>query len=129
MLATLPRNIFQHFIQLTNSISESFSVTFCFFFKFLRLRLPLNLSIISSCGIAPSSDIHEPTTHDAWVDSCVRACRNRDTVKPPLEKARSTSVDVAAHRKYIRDCRKIFKDTTNLELTKNPMPCAPMDVQ
>jgi hypothetical protein len=55
--------------------------------------------------------------------------RQTQTVKPPLEKACSTSVDVATHIKYIRDVKIVEKQCTNLELIRNPVPFRPRDAQ
>lgn len=51
--------------------------------------------IILSRGIAPSNLAQEPTTDAARTDSSDNEWRNRETVKPPLENARSTSVELA----------------------------------
>ena len=64
---------------------------------FGRLLLSQNIVIISSCGIASASEHHEPKTLAARTDSSESECRIFDTVRPPREKARSASVDVAAN--------------------------------
>jgi hypothetical protein len=61
-----------------------------------RLLLSRRDAIISSCGMAPGSEHHEPKTVAARTDSSQSECRIFDTVRPPREKARSASVDVAA---------------------------------
>jgi hypothetical protein len=53
-------------------------------------------AIISSRGIAPGSEHQEPKTAAVRTDSSESECRIFETVRPPREKARSASVDVAA---------------------------------
>jgi hypothetical protein len=61
-------------------------------------RLPLSRRDVtnSSRGMAPASEHHEPKTVAARTDSSESECRILDTVRPPREKARSASVEVAA---------------------------------
>jgi hypothetical protein len=61
-------------------------------------RLPFSRrdATISSRGMAPGSEHHELKTVAARTDSSERECRIFDTVRPPREKARSASVEVAA---------------------------------
>jgi len=60
-----------------------------------RLFLSRNFAIISSCGMAPSSEHHDPKTVAVRTDSSESECRIFDTVRPPHENVRSASVDVA----------------------------------
>jgi hypothetical protein len=60
-----------------------------------RLVLSRKFAIISSRGMAPSSEHHDPKTVAARTDSSESECRIFDTVRPPRENARSASVDVA----------------------------------
>ena len=53
------------------------------------------LDMMSALGISPGTFIHALRIVAARVDSSERLCRSLDTVKPPLEKPRSTSTDVA----------------------------------
>ena len=53
--------------------------------------------MISSQGMAPGKSHHAPSTDAAQVLSSERECRILETVNPPREKARLTSVDVAAY--------------------------------
>jgi hypothetical protein len=59
------------------------------------LLFSLLFSIISLCGIAPGSSNHDKRTDCARVDSSDRECLNFETVNPPFENARSTSVELA----------------------------------
>jgi hypothetical protein len=65
------------------------------FLPFGHLALLSNTVMISSFGIAPGREHHDPKTEAARTDSSEREWRILETVKPPWEKARSTSVDVA----------------------------------
>jgi len=64
---------------------------------FGRLLLSRKTVTISSCGIASASEHHKLKTVAARTDSSESECRIFDTVRPPHEKARSASVDVAAN--------------------------------
>ena len=61
----------------------------------LREALSLNIRTISAVGIAPSNDIHDPRTVAALIDVSDKEWRSLETVRPPRENERSTSVDVA----------------------------------
>jgi hypothetical protein len=54
--------------------------------------------MISLCKTAPGNSHHDPRTEAARVDSSESEWRILDTVRPPREKARSTSVELAKHR-------------------------------
>ena len=60
-----------------------------------RLALSRNTVISLSRGMASGMEHHEPKTVAARTDSSKRECCIFETVSPPHEKARSTSVDVA----------------------------------
>jgi hypothetical protein len=77
-----------------------------------RLLLSLKIVIISSLGIAPGKSHHEPNTQAARVDSSDSECLILDTVSPPFENARSTSVDVATSQKHQQ--ADIFANNTNI---------------
>jgi hypothetical protein len=66
---------------------------------FGRLPLSRKTAIISSHGTAPCKLHHAPRTEAAHVLSSEREWRIFDTVSPPREKARSTSVEVAKHKR------------------------------
>jgi hypothetical protein len=53
------------------------------------------VEIISSRGIVEGKSHHELSTVAALVDSSDNECLIFETVRPPQENARSTSVDVA----------------------------------
>ena len=72
---------------MTISISE--------LLPFGRLLFSLKTVIISSRGMAPGRSHHAPSTEAARVLSSESECRIFETVRPPRENARSTSVDVA----------------------------------
>jgi hypothetical protein len=77
-----------------------------------RLLLSLKIDIISSLGIAPGKSHQEPSTQAARVDSSDSECLIFDTVSPPFENARSTSVDVATSQK--RQQADAFAHNTNI---------------
>jgi len=74
-------------------LSDSESAVFCFFLS--RLDLFLKESMIFALGIAPSKLDQDPNTVAAWAELSDSECRSLEIVKPPREKARSTSVEVA----------------------------------
>jgi hypothetical protein len=76
----------------TSDPSEDNANTLLFFG---RLPLSLKMATISSRGTAPGKSHHAPNTDAARVLSSDREWRILDTVRPPREKERSTSVDVA----------------------------------
>jgi hypothetical protein len=76
----------------TSDPSEDTADTLLFFG---RLPLSLKMAIISSRGTAPGRSHHFPNTDAACVLSSDREWHILDTVRPPHEKACSTSVDVA----------------------------------
>ena len=80
---------------MSTSSELAAAVTLLFFG---RLPLSLNTVIISSRGTAPGKSHHEPSTDAAHVLSSDSECRILDTVRPPQEKALSTSVDVARRK-------------------------------
>jgi hypothetical protein len=66
--------------------------------SFGRLPLSQKTAMISSRGIAPGRSHQDPRTDAARVLSSESLCRIFETVSPPREKARSTSVDVAINK-------------------------------
>lgn len=64
-------------------------------FPFGRLLFSLKRVMISPHGMAPGKVAQDPMTVAALTDWSDNECLIFETVNPPCEKARSTSVDVA----------------------------------
>lgn len=81
---------------------DSGSVAFVIFiFFFGRLDLFLNKSIIVAFGITPSNLDQDPKIVAARAELSDNECRSLEIVKPPREKARSTSVEVANEDSFL----------------------------
>ena len=91
--------------------SSSSSCTIASLVPLYRFLFSLNTAIILSSGIAPSKPAQDPTTVVALTEFSDSECRIFDTVRPPLENAHLTSVEVAEraiishqlHRCHSRD--------------------------
>ena len=94
----------------------------------IHVLFSLNIDTSSLWGIKPGKVHHDPRTVAAWVDSSERECRILDTVSPPCENARSTSVEVANNLSdlIVSQYRVV---AAYLELTKSRGPCKQVDVQ
>jgi hypothetical protein len=96
----------------------------------IRVLLSLNFDIISLRGIKSGRIHQDPRTVAAQVDSSVRECRIFDTVSPPRENARSTSVEVAKFDVVVRHNQSILSLViAYLVSTRNQVPCEQEDGQ
>lgn len=86
--------------------SGKFSVEF---FDFLiRRDLSLKVWMMSASGIRPGILLQEFKSVAARVDSSDRLCRRLLTVRPPCEKARSTSQE-DANKRWVQATSRSFK--------------------